>query len=388
MIRCLRFCFTPTPEIDALLSKVQSMEQEAVNWLIDNNTTTLSSVHSALYRTFRSRFPQLHSQWITSALKSARNIVRRFQKHPRKEETRKPNLKRASVTLSPHLLKEVHFDGERLKIVILKCPRDNEPIMLEFRPHHKYGELLSKWVAGECKMGQVTLTHTTISIPLKFQAPEPYQPKTVIGVDSNEMSLDYYNMKDGSWGSIDISKVALISEDYDRRISMATKCKNNPKAKAKIQRKYGGLKKKRVTSEWHRIALMLVQMALENRAALVLEDLKGLKSSIRKRISQRMRQRLLNRWSIVMFHRILKEKCKQHGVPYVVVDPSGTSRFCPKCRGSLKKREQKCPSCGLSRHYVAAMNIAHRGMKKFPDLEKSGQGSVGDPRRPSSASAK
>jgi transposase len=38
-----------------------------------------------------------------------------------------------------------------------------------------------------------------------------------------------------------------------------------------------------------------------------------------------------------------------------------------------------CPSCGLSRHYVAAINIARRGMEKFPNLSWLGQGFVGNP---------
>jgi hypothetical protein len=41
------------------------------------------------------------------------------------------------------------------------------------------------------------------------------------------------------------------------------------------------------------------------RAALALEDLKGMKERIGKGKSRRMRQRLLNFWSIMTFHRIL-----------------------------------------------------------------------------------
>jgi putative transposase len=379
---CLRFKFRPTKEIEEILGKVKVMEQRAVNWLIANKKTSLSAVHHALYCSLRQQFQELHSHWVISALRTATNIVHRFNRQRRKGKAKRPRLKNPFVTLSSRLFK-VSFDGKRLKVTIFKSANDLEPIVLWFKPHHKYRRLLDEWKAGKCTLGQITLTRNSINIPLKFPDIPTYQPLTVIGIDSNESSLDYFNAGTGELVTIDTSEVAKINRDYDRRVQRATRSKNNPKAKKKIQAKYGRLRRERTRNLWHSIALMLVLMAGQQGAALVLERLEGMKASLRK-ASKRLCQRLLNYWSIMTFHRILEQKARAFGVPIVFVDPKGTSKTCPICGDCLRGQAKVCPSCGLSRHYAAAINIAYRGVEKFPSLLRLGQGFVGNPRRPSS----
>jgi putative transposase len=379
---CLRFKFRPTREMEEVLRKVKVMEQRAVNWLVANKKTALNFVHHALYFHLRQQFPELHSHWVISALKTATNIVHAFNKRKRKGQTKRPKLKKPFVILSPHLFK-VSFEGKWLKVTIFKSANDLEPIVRWFKPHHKYRRWLDRWKAGECTLGQITLTESSVSIPLKFPDVPMYQPKSVIGIDSNENSLDYFDAGAGKLGTIDTSEIARINRDYDRRVQRATRGMRNPKAKKKVQAKYGRLRRERTKNLWHLIALMLVQMAVQSHGLLVLERLDGMKGRLRE-ASKRLRRRLLNHWSVMRFHRILGVKARAYGVPLVFVDPKGTSKTCPICGGNLRGQERVCPSCGLSRHYVAAINIACRGVEKFPSLSRLGQGSVGDPRCPSS----
>jgi len=379
---CLRFKFHPTRETEEVLRKVKVMEQRAVNWLVANKKTALNSVHHALYFPLRQQFPELHSHWVISALKTATNIVHAFNKRKRKGQAKRPRLKKPFVTLSPYLFK-VSFDGKWLKVTIFKSANDLEPIVRWFKPHHKYRRLLDRWKAGECVLGQITLTKSSISIPLKFADPPTYQPSTVIGIDSNENSLDYFDAGTGNLGTIDTSEIARMNREYDRRVQRATRGMQNPKAKKKIQRKYGWLRRERTKALWHLIALMFVQMAVQSHGLLVLERLNGMKARLRE-ASKRLRCRLLNHWSVMGFHRILEAKARAYGVPLVFVDPQGTSKTCPICGGNLRGQGRVCPSCGLSRHYVAAINIACRGIEKFPSLSRLGQGFVGDPRCSSS----
>jgi len=358
------------------------MEEGAVNWLIDNRKTSLAKIHKAFYTSFRQRYPELHSHWVSSALRTATGIVHTFNRRKRKGKAKRPELKRPFVILSPNLYK-VSFTGKYLKVEISKSARDLEPITLWFKPHHKYRNLLENWKSGECKMGRLTLTRNSISIPLKFPDPPTYQPQTIIGIDSNENSLDCFNLATGEMRSINTSEIPRINREYDRRIQKATKGKHNSKFKEKIQRKYGFLRKERTKNLWYLFALMLIQMALNQQAALVLENLNGMKARLRI-ASKRLRRRLLNHWNIMTFHRILEVKTKQYGVPLIFIDPSGTSKSCPICGGCLRGQDKVCPSCGLSRHYVAAINIAYRGLEKFPSLSGLGQGLVGGPGCPSS----
>jgi putative transposase len=373
----LRFEFHSTKEIKEVLEKVKVMEQKAVNWLIANKKTSLSSVQHALYYPLREQFSQLHSHWIVSALKTATGIVHRFNKLKRKGKTKRPRLKKPFVTLSSHLFR-VSFDGKRLKVTIFKSANDLEPIVLWFKPHHKYRHLLNEWKAGKYTLGQITLTENSVSIPLKFPDQPTYQPATVIGIDSNENSLDYFNAGTGELETIDTSEITRINRDYDHRIQRATKGKKNPKAKKKIQVKYGRLRRERTRNLWHLTALMLVQMAAQQQAALVLERLNGMKVRLRN-ASKRLRRRLLNHWSIMTFHRILEAKARAYGVPLIFVNPSGTSKTCPICGGCLRGQDKACPSCGLSRHYVAAINIACRGIENSPVFQGWGRGQWGTP---------
>jgi putative transposase len=114
------------------------------------------------------------------------------------------------------------------------------------------------------------------------------------------------------------------------------------------------------------------------KAALVLEDLKGMKERIGEGKSRRMRQRLLNFWSIMTFHRILAHKARFYGVPVIWVDPRNTSRACPVCGrvvDRLRGHALACP-CGarMSRHEAAAVNIARRGAEFLEGLGPRGRG--------------
>ncbi len=379
--KTLKLTFASRKELNEILEKVRAMETEAVRWLIRNKKTALKSVHAALYHPLRERYPELHSHWVKSALKTATGIVHQFNKRKRKGKAKRPHLKKPFVSLSPELYK-VNWNGMWLKVTISKSAHDLEPIVLWFKPHSKYKEVLDRWRKGEGKLGQLTLTPTSISLPFKFPEVPAYQPVSLIAIDSNENSLDYLNTATGELGSVDVSKVARVNRDYDRRIRRATKGKNNPKAKRKIQRKYGRLRRERTKTLWCATALFFIRMAVAQQAALVLENLKGMKLGISlRKASKRMRRRLLNHWSIMAFHRILAAKAKENGVPIVFVDPKGTSKTCPRCGGSLRGQDKECPSCGLSRHYVAAINIACRGAEQFPaGVLSAGQGVIDAPR--------
>jgi len=182
---CLKLSCPPRQEIEQLLGKVKYMQQKAVNWLIANKKTALSSLHVALYRSLRQQFPDLHSQWVTSALRTATHIVHAFHKRKRKGKAKRPSLRQPFVSLSPYLFR-VFWEGKCLKVSIFRVANDHNPIILCFSPHHKYKELLKRWADGECSLGQITMTSTSIRIPLKFACASSYQPTTVIGIDSNE----------------------------------------------------------------------------------------------------------------------------------------------------------------------------------------------------------
>ncbi len=187
-----------------------------------------------------------------------------------------------------------------------------------------------------------------------------------MGIDSNETNLTVYDGASREVRGIDTSPVAKVSRDHERRVRRGTKGKQNPKAKKKVAAKHGRRRREKVAELWHHIALMLIAQAIAAGAALVLEDLKGIKGRLAQRaMSRRLRQRLLSFWNIMAFHRILSQKAERYGVPLIFVDPSNTSRICPVCgrvNPKLRGHVLAC-SCGLEvgRQEVGALNIARRG---------------------------
>ncbi|GBD08060.1 hypothetical protein HRbin22_00289 [Candidatus Thermoflexus japonica] len=403
----IQFRFSPNPEIDRLLDACGTMVMEAVSWALDNNKTATHTIVKELYPSFRERFPGLHSAWVQKSARTAAAIVHAFRRRKRRgrEEKDRPEMRKAWVYVDKSVFRW-EWDGIHLTIRISVRPHDENPIVLRFRPHGKYRRLVEAWARGECGFGEPTLSRTMLIIPLKFPDVPAYEPRSVMGIDSNERSLDGFEIGGASW-TLDTSWGAAKCADHDRRIRRGTKGKQNPKAKKKIIRKHSHRRKNRVRELWHGVACVLIWMALNANNALVLEKLQGLKARIAASMPKRLRQRLLNHWSIRTFHAILKHKARVYGVPLIEIDPRGTSSTCPVCGGSLRGRvELTCPSCGLSgnRHILAAWNIARRGQAKLPIGGKGraeegialfhrlqsprwGQGVVGAPGRPLPAQA-
>jgi len=64
-------------------------------------------------------------------------------------------------------------------------------------------------------------------------------------------------------------------------------------------------------------------------------------------------------------------QAEKHGVPYVKVDPNGTSSECPICdyKGleEIGYRRLRCPRCGFEadRDVIGKLNVRKRGLRKL-----------------------
>jgi len=198
-----------------------SIQQQAVDFAIDKNKTSTFTIIKALYPSLKAKHPNLHSLWLQSACRSGAAVVHSFKNRKRKGQQdnrqqdnrikdkrqgmanfQKPKIKRPFVYVSKQILKwdnrttdnrtTVGWDKSKLTLTFKVSPNDKEPVVLNFRPHHRYCRLLDDWKAGRAVMGEPTLTFNSIFIPLKFPEVKPYKPKRVIGIDSNELNLTAY----------------------------------------------------------------------------------------------------------------------------------------------------------------------------------------------------
>ena len=111
----------------------------------------------------------------------------------------------------------------------------------------------------------------------------------------------------------------------------------------------------------HKISRKIVDMAKDQSAALVFEDLGGIRQT---RKQHRSFKYALHSWSFYQLQQFVEYKAKLLGVPVLYIDPAYTSQDCSRCgaRGQRNGKSFKCPVCGHVDHadVNAAFNIALR----------------------------
>ena len=121
----------------------------------------------------------------------------------------------------------------------------------------------------------------------------------------------------------------------------------------------------------HKISRKIVDMAQEQHAALVFEDLGGIRQT---RKQHRSFKYALHSWSFFQLQTFVEYKAKLLGVPVLYIDPAYTSQDCSRCgtRGQRNGKEFKCPTCGHADHadVNAAFNIALRQKSVVDCIQK------------------
>jgi putative transposase len=114
----------------------------------------------------------------------------------------------------------------------------------------------------------------------------------------------------------------------------------------------------------HQVANAVLDFAEENKAAIVLEELKGVFKPRRDKALNRR----LSTWPRRKLHLFIEYKAKWRGVTVLKVDPRNSSRKCPMCgriQHSRKGTEFAC-ECGwhLDRHINASLNLLQTAVSK------------------------
>jgi putative transposase len=111
----------------------------------------------------------------------------------------------------------------------------------------------------------------------------------------------------------------------------------------------------------HKVSRKIVDVAKAQHAALVFEDLSGIRQA---RKQHRSFKYALHSWSFYQLQQFVEYKAKLLGIPVLYVDPAYTSQDCSRCgaRGQRCGKGFKCPVCGHVDHadVNAAFNIALR----------------------------
>lgn len=137
--------------------------------------------------------------------------------------------------------------------------------------------------------------------------------------------------------------------------------------------KMKGDKEKRIMKDIdHKISRKIVDYALKNKLKIVLEDLKGIRSSAKKgKGLPRNVNRFVNSWSFYRLQSNIEYKAKELGIPFEKIHPHYTSKECSYCSvlgsrngDSFICKNKKCVSYKKERHadINAAFNIGKRSL--------------------------
>ncbi|MBM2852590.1 MAG: Transposase [Candidatus Nitrosotenuis sp.] len=213
-----------------------------------------------------------------------------------------------------------------------------------------------------------TITPQSLSISIAKYV-ELIKAESTIGIDRNLRNVTFGNNE--KIIQVNTSELLKIKENYTHVKS--TVQRNDHRIRKKVYGKLGKRQTERIKQRLHVISKNLVKYARKHKAAIIFEDLKGIRKLYRKGNGQGNRfRRKLNSWSFYELERQVSYKAAWDGIPFCKVDPRCTSTLCPACGGRLqgdrqKRRDLWCGNCKRwrDRDVVAAMNIAYKGLARL-----------------------
>jgi putative transposase len=195
---------------------------------------------------------------------------------------------------------------------------------------------------------------------------------STVGVDRNLRNLTVGN--DQETRHHDLSETVRIASTTMRIV--ASFKRDDARIRSVISSKHGKRRTARTGHFLHTATKTIVAAAVQQRHAIVLEDIRGIRCLYRKGNGQGRKYRgRMNGWSFGEAQRQLEYKARWAGLPIIRLsrrETRGSSMTCPRCGERLQsdkrlKRKLWCGECRIvmDRDRVAAVNLARRGRVRF-----------------------
>jgi len=210
-------------------------------------------------------------------------------------------------------------------------------------------------------LGSLTMVPGKIILTLRREVSPPYEPTSVIALDTNEDSVDGVVARQGEAQLMTVSfgGIRQVQSTHFRRCRrLAFKKAHDRRLARRLLGHEGERERHRVLQRLHRVSKHLVGTALLGEAAIVLENLKLPNAGV---WSRKMNRRLAS-WPRRELHRQIEYKAALAGVPVIKVNPAWTSKTCPVCGARRRDRVGQdfvCLRCDweMDRQHNAACNI-------------------------------
>jgi putative transposase len=335
-----------------LLEDFRLAVNNAIRAGLQARVTSRNALTKLAYRDFRRDHPQMYSQHLVSAFEVAGSALKNYRRLVRKGVARNiPYVRRLMMKAENQAYKLDRKNGVIDLPIRAGCHVRLKLIISQY--HRKYLN------DDGYSLGSLTLLPDRAIIAFRKEAPKPYVPESAISLDTNERSLDGVLIKGDSSSVIkaNFPDVAMIQQrHHDRRRRLQKKKSHDRRTARLLCRREGSREHHRVEYRLHQVANAVLTFAENQRSAIVLEDLKGMRPTRSNELNRR-----LSLWPRRKLHRIIEYKAQWKGIPVFKVDPRNSSRTCPICgkiQYSRMGAEFVC-ECGwhLDRHINASINL-------------------------------
>jgi len=343
-----------------LLEDFRLAVNRAIRAGLQTRATSKYALCKLAYRGFRTEHPGMYSQHLVSVFEVAASVLKNHRRKARKGKTGKiPYVRRLFMKTENQAYKLDRTSGVVDLPIRAGCHVELRLILSEY--HRGFLDDLSY------SLGSLTLFPDRVVIAFRKTEPRAYVPESVISLDTNERSLDGVFVRDGKGVPVKapFPQVAAIQQrHHDRRKRLQKKKSHDRRTSRRLSRREGKREHDRVEYRMHQVANAVLDFAEERKAAIVLEDLKG----VFKPRADKPLNRRLSMWPRRTLHCFIEYKARWRGVTVLKVDPRNSSRKCPMCgriQHSRKGTEFAC-ECGwhLDRHINASLNLLQTAVSK------------------------
>ncbi len=360
--------YTPNARILELLEAFRQMVNDCIRIGLANDVSTLRRLCSLSYKEL-ARY-DCRSYYKLCAISRAAGIL----------AARKKSMRRGYPTKSPYAVKPhlVSCYGFKLANGVFKLPLGRrEYFEIPLNGHTR--EVLSE---PGLTVRSFTLTASTVSLTILKKVPL-IECTSTAGLDRNLRELTYGNGV--RVVKYNLSKTVRIANTTTEIVSSFKR--NDARIGKKITSKYGKRRTNRINHLLNCVTKDVVRRAYEKKEAIVLEDIRGIRSLYRKSNGQGRRHRgRMNSWSFFEAQRQVEYKAALKGVPVIHLtkgETRGTTVDCARCGERLQsparndvnhRRQLWCTRCGgwVDRDVNAVINQAARGRLRF-DRSLSGR---------------
>jgi len=272
-----------------------------------------------------------------------------------------------------------HLDLESAKVRVSLRNGEWCSFFLNLSTYHK-DRLLGEGV----RIKQLQVSPDRVVLFLERPAPEPYQPTSLVALDTNESSVDGVTVTpEGSQlVQVPYPEIRRVqATHFVRRRKLSQKKAHDRRIARQLLRKEGERERHRVRSRLHELTTRLLDVLAHHHAALALEDLSRMarprrrgKGKHGRRVSPKTRRRLSS-WPRRELHRQLEYKAVDRGVPVYWVNPYRTSITCPRCGDITRPRSRvgptfTCEHCGwtMDRQLNAGLNVGRTALREIAEL--------------------